>query len=122
MNRPAALVACALLPLAACAEEPEAEAEATAAPIGEVLDPAVSDEMIPYDLLRSQPPRAAPVPGEGGADPGPAAGEAAAPAAAAQAGQGDAPTDDSAVEEFANMSAAQAADYALKNGCLVTSP
>ncbi len=66
MIRPA-FVACALLALAACAEEPAPEAEATAAPMGEVLERSISDEMIPYDLLRSQAPLAAPLPGEEGA-------------------------------------------------------
>ena len=54
-----------LLLLAACSDEPTPATEA--APAGEVLEGSISDEMIAYDRLRSQPPRAAPLPGEEGA-------------------------------------------------------
>ena len=53
------LLACAaltaLLLVAACSDEPAPESGQAAAP-GEVLEGSISDEMIPFDLLRSQPP------------------------------------------------------------------
>jgi hypothetical protein len=86
--------ALALLLLAGCSDESAPAENGAGVPPGEVLEGSISDEMIPYDRLRSQPPRAAPLPGEGGsgARPGaapdgatPAAGEAADEAATGDA-------------------------------------
>ncbi len=55
MIRLSVLTAIALL-VTGCADEPEPEAQPQAAPMGEVLEGSISDEMIPYDLLRSQAP------------------------------------------------------------------
>ena len=55
MIRLSVLSAVVLL-IAGCADEPEPDAQPEAAPMGEVLEGSISDEMIPYDLLRSQAP------------------------------------------------------------------
>lgn len=62
-----------LLLLAACTDEPVSVQEGEPAPMGEVLEGSISDEMIAYDRLRSQPPLAAPLPSAGTA-PGQSAG------------------------------------------------
>ncbi len=60
-----ALAALPLLPLlAACTDERAPSPQGEAAPIGEVLEGSISDEMIAYDRLRSQPPLVAPPPTE----------------------------------------------------------
>ena len=82
----------------ACKDKKAAPGEA--APSGEVLPGSVSDAMLPYDTVRSQPPLApqtesAPKPGTKGAaseaaEAGTAASEAAAPAAEAPKPQAEA--------------------------------
>ena len=58
-----------LLALSACEDEPEIAVEDDGREAsGEVLEGSISDEMIPLDQVRSQPPLAAPEEGEGGAD------------------------------------------------------
>ena len=52
--------------LAACSEKEEAKRQETAG--GEILARSVSDDMLPYDTLRSQPPLA-PKPKANGAGP-----------------------------------------------------
>lgn len=51
-----ALLCLATLALGACGENTQAERQDTAG--GEILARSVSDEMLPYDTLRSQPPLA----------------------------------------------------------------
>ena len=74
----------ALLPLlallAACDNSaPMADDDAARAASGEVLEGSISDDMLPLQDLRSQPPIAPPLPGEvvaapvGGSTPAPAA-------------------------------------------------
>ena len=70
MIRLSVLSAVVLL-MAGCADEPEPDAQPEAAPMGEVLEGSISDEMIPYDLLRSQ----APLEASSARGGGPAAGE-----------------------------------------------
>lgn len=97
----------ALLPvialLAACdSAAPEADAEAARAASGEVLQGSISDAMLPLETLRSQPPVAAPLPGEVVAAP---AGEGAAEPEAD--GAEPAGADDAAAEPASEPAAAQ---------------
>lgn len=66
MIRQMLTLAAAAAILAGCNGDPEQEADGGngSAASGEVLEGSISDEMIPLDQLRSQPPRAAPEPGE----------------------------------------------------------
>ncbi len=59
----------AALALAACQGEKRVAAKGTAS--GEILEASVSDEMLPLDQVRSQPPLA-PKSASGGASPAPA--------------------------------------------------
>ena len=94
MTRALILPAALMLPmlLAACSQEPAPAQDNGRAAAGEVLEGSISDEMIAYDRLRSQPPLAELQPGEEGAapeaaaTPGDPAGDAAVPA-----GEGAAP-------------------------------
>lgn len=61
-----ALPLAALMALSGCDWFGEAEQEAAGNASGDVLPGSVSDEMIPVQDLRSQPPVLAPAPGEGG--------------------------------------------------------
>lgn len=74
-----ALILAAALPLAACNGENKGSDQRTA--VGEILPGSVSDAMVPYDSLRSQPPLAPPT-GAAGAGKAKGSDEAeAAPAA-----------------------------------------
>ena len=110
MNRLARLLPIALLAaLPSCGDEPEdAAADSGRSAAGEVLEGSISDEMLPYDRLRSQPPLAEVVENDAGdAEDGrgvaPAA-DAAATAAAA------APPEDAPEEEPEEPAAPAAAD------------
>lgn len=46
--------------LASCGSEPDDAAQRQSAAEGEILPRSVSDEMLPYDTVRSQPPLAEP--------------------------------------------------------------
>lgn len=60
--------------LAACGGAEDAPTGGENAPVqGEVPEGSISDAMIPVDQIRSQSPRAAPLPGESGSSPSPAA-------------------------------------------------
>jgi hypothetical protein len=93
----APLACAALLLLAACSAEPAPE-PGEGAPMGEVLEGSISDEMIAYDRLRSQPPRAAPLPGEEAASGAPARPGSPAEGGAADA-EGTSPGDAAAADE-----------------------
>ena len=102
MRQPALLLpAVALLALAACDNAPTSAPAEAAGATGEVLEGSLSDDMLPLDQLRSQPPQAEIVPeasGEAGADD--AAPEADAEAeAAAEAAPEPAPTEETAAED-----------------------
>lgn len=95
----AALPALALL--AACGGDatPASDAGEGAAAEGEVLGGTISDEMIPYDSLKSTSPPKAPEPGEAGATGTPAT-PASETAPAAEASDAEAPAEtDSPAEE-----------------------
>ena len=78
-----------LLLLAACGDAAIApDDDAARAASGEVLEGSISDEMLPLEDLRSQPPVAAPLPGEtvelpAGGTPSPVAPASSAPDAPA---------------------------------------
>ena len=95
------LALCLLAPgaLSACGADP-APQETGTAPSEALLERSVSDEMLPYDTLRSQPPLARPSPAPGqetgaGAGSGPATEDSttpeAEPAPAADASASDQP-------------------------------
>jgi hypothetical protein len=62
------LIAAAALTLASCGKPGGSQGQSDAAVA--VLPGSASDAMIPYDTLRSQPPKAATEPDQGGAIPG----------------------------------------------------
>ena len=91
MNRSLIILVPALLASACSDEAASPDGEAGSAP-SEVLQGSISDEMIPYDRLRSQPPLAEILPGEEGSDsafgstaPGPGGIEPSPPSADAAA-------------------------------------
>lgn len=67
------------LALAACGEEAETDPGDGGSATGEILEGSISDEMLPYDRVRSQPPLAAPEDVEGD-EPASAASAGGAPA------------------------------------------
>ena len=66
--------------LSACGEEREVSQEREVTAGGKILERSISDEMLPYDTVKSQAPRAKPKEGEEGDAAGNARADGATPA------------------------------------------